>query len=183
MGGKLTAISAEGRGSAFTLALTLKTTVLRAGNAPATRAVEADAAPISVLVVDDHEINRRAVTLMLQPLGVRVAAADSGAAALEMTDAQRFDVILMDVRMPGLDGRETARRIRSGTGPNAFTPIVAVTADGEDADREACRLAGMSDFVAKPIDPTALIECVDRAVTQPYSGTNSGSAAGSRAVA
>lgn len=170
MGGHLTAVSAEGAGSTFTLALTLP---LADSSAVGTArpGLEPHGAPLSVLVVDDHEINRRAVTLMLQPLGVRVTAVDSGAEALEAAAEQSFDVVLMDVRMPGMDGRETARRIRAGGGPNALTPILAVTADGEESDMQACRLAGMSGFVAKPIDPTRLIEAVDAAVTRPYAGT------------
>lgn len=176
MGGRLTATSKEGAGSAFTLALTLEIAETAVGTATAS-GPDFQGAPLSLLVVDDHEINRRAVTLMLQPLGVRVTAADSGRAALEAAAEQPFDVILMDVRMPGMDGREAAHRIRTGGGPNAMTPILAVTADGEESDREACRLAGMSGFVAKPIDPTRLIEAVDAAVTRPYSGVRSREAA------
>lgn len=178
MGGRLTAISEEGRGSTFTLALSMPTAALGTGDSSgAGRAPDAEAAPLHVLVVDDHEINRRAIGLMLQPLGLRVSTADSGPAALEAAAEQAFDVILMDVRMPGMDGRETTRRIRSGQGLNVFTPILAVTADGEEADIDACRMAGMSGFVAKPIDPTRLIESIDAAVTRPYSGTGGRAAA------
>lgn len=176
MGGTLTATSVEGRGSTFTLALTLPAAELDA-DAPARRGVSDATAPLHVLVVDDHDVNRRAIALMLQPLGIRVATAESGPAALETASEQAFDMILMDVRMPGMDGREAARRIRAGEGPNVFTPIVAVTADGEESDIANCRLAGMSGFVSKPIDPTRLIACIESAVTRPYPGALAGAAA------
>ena len=67
-----------------------------------------------------------------------------------------FDVIFMDVRMPELDGRETTRRLRAGDGPNARTPVVAVTADSAPEDIAACQAAGMAYFVSKPLTPPAL---------------------------
>ena len=118
---------------------------------------EAGERPLRVLVVDDHDINRRAVQLILQPLGCDIAAAADGMAALKRCENSLFDVIFMDVRMPELDGRETTRRLRSGGGPNASTPVVAVTADTSPEDIAACQAAGMAYFVSKPLTPPALL--------------------------
>lgn len=113
--------------------------------------------PLHLLVVDDHDINRRAVQLILQPLGCEITTAADGLIALQRCEEAVFDVIFMDVRMPELDGRETTRRLRAGGGPNARTPVVAVTADTAPEDVAACQAAGMAYFVSKPLTPTALI--------------------------
>jgi len=116
--------------------------------------------PLRVLVVDDHDINRRAIQLILQPLGCDVTTAADGMAALTACEGDVFDVIFMDVRMPELDGRETTRRIRSQGGPNAATPVIAVTADTAPEDIAACMAAGMTYFVPKPITPATLLGAV-----------------------
>jgi len=113
--------------------------------------------PLRLLVVDDHDINRRAVQLILQPLGCDIVTAADGMIALERCAETQFDVIFMDVRMPELDGRETTRRLRAGGGPNARTPVVAVTADTAPEDVAACQAAGMAYFVSKPLTPPALL--------------------------
>lgn len=117
--------------------------------------------PLRVLVVDDHDINRRAVELILSPLGCDIATAADGLAALRLCETGRFDVIFMDVRMPELDGRETTRRLRAGSGPNAAVPVIAVTADTAPEDISACMDAGMSYFVSKPLTPPALLGALD----------------------
>lgn len=118
---------------------------------------DAEEQPLRLLVVDDHDINRRAVQLILQPLGCEITTAADGLIALERCQETVFDVIFMDVRMPELDGRETTRRLRAGGGPNAATPVVAVTADTAPEDVAACQAAGMAYFVSKPLTPPALI--------------------------
>lgn len=119
--------------------------------------VEEEGRPLSVLVVDDHDINRRAIQLILQPLGCDITTAADGMQALAACEGATFDVIFMDVRMPELDGRETTRRLRAGTSPNARTPVVAVTADTQPEDVDACMAAGMEYFVSKPLTPAALL--------------------------
>lgn len=116
--------------------------------------------PMRVLVVDDHDINRRAIQLILQPLGCDIATAADGMAALKICEHTAFDLIFMDVRMPELDGRETTRRIRAGNGPNAGVPIIAVTADTAAEDIAACTDAGMTYFVPKPITPPMLLGAI-----------------------
>lgn len=124
--------------------------------------------PLRVLVVDDHDINRRAVELILAPLGCDIATAADGLAALVQCETSAFDVIFMDVRMPELDGRETTRRLRASGGPNAAIPVIAVTADTAPEDIAACMAAGMTYFVSKPLTPSALLG----ALQQVLSGTD-----------
>ena len=119
-----------------------------------------------VLVVDDHDINRRAIQLILQPLGCDIATAADGLAALKICENASFDLIFMDVRMPELDGRETTRRLRAGNSPNADTPVIAVTADTSADDIAACMAAGMTYFVPKPITPTLLLGAVSHTLAE-----------------
>lgn len=126
---------------------------------------EDDGRPMRVLVVDDHDINRRAIQLILQPLGCDIATAADGMAALKICEATSFDLIFMDVRMPELDGRETTRRIRAGGGLNAAVPVIAVTADTSPEDIAACTDAGMTYFVPKPITPPMLLGAITHVMT------------------
>ncbi|MBN8529633.1 MAG: response regulator, partial [Caulobacterales bacterium] len=135
-------------------------------------AVEDEGRPLSVLVVDDHDINRRAIQLILQPLGCDITTAADGMQALAACESAVFDVIFMDVRMPELDGRETTRRLRAGTGPNARTPVVAVTADTQPEDVEACTAAGMAYFVSKPLTPAALLGALQHVLADAQSGAD-----------
>ncbi|MFN3931897.1 MAG: ATP-binding protein [Brevundimonas sp.] len=133
--------------------------------------------PMRVLVVDDHDINRRAIQLILQPLGCDIATAADGMAALKICETSSFDLIFMDVRMPELDGRETTRRIRAGGGPNAAAPIIAVTADTAPEDIAACTDAGMTYFVPKPITAPMLLGAVNHVMTMAQAEDEAESAA------
>ncbi|MEE2674783.1 MAG: ATP-binding protein [Myxococcota bacterium] len=117
---------------------------------------------LPVLVVDDNAINRNMIVDMLEWLGVETEAVVDGTAALERTTDRRFGAILMDVRMPGLDGYETARRIRNRGGPEADTPIIGLSANAFQRDREAGFAAGMDDYLAKPITIDSLVKILRR---------------------
>lgn len=105
-----------------------------------------------VLVVDDNRINRVYSKIALSDFRAEVVLAESGHEALEACRRQRFDLILMDVRMPGMDGLETTRRIRRWReNPNCRTPIVGLTADVLNVDRQSWRDAGMDDCLYKPL--------------------------------
>ncbi len=121
-------------------------------------------------MVDDHEINRLAIEVMLRPLGADLTMAADGEAALALAARQGFDAILMDVRMPGLNGLEAARMLRDTAGPNRHTPVIAVTGDGSAGDIEACRRAGMTGHVLKPIDPAQLYASIMDALAPPLEG-------------
>lgn len=148
-----------------------ETTVAGVADEPADYfAEEEEDRPMRVLVVDDHDINRRAIQLILQPLGCDIDTAADGMAALKICDAKAFDLIFMDVRMPELDGRETTKRIRAGGGANAHVPIIAVTADTAPEDIAACNAAGMTYFVPKPITPPMLLGAITHVMTMAQSG-------------
>jgi CheY-like chemotaxis protein len=115
--------------------------------------VRNDAAGVgrSVLLADDNSINRQVASAMLFKFGCAVVTAENGQSALREAASRRFDVILMDINMPEMDGLEATHRIRSGDGPNAATKIVALTASVQDSDMAKCRTAGMDGFLSKPL--------------------------------
>jgi len=156
MGGDLTVSSALGQGATFTLALPLKPAVAPAAAPAYDIAAAPDLSALRVLAVDDHEINRRAIAIFLDPLGVELAFAENGLEALAALDQQDFDLLLLDVHMPGIDGPEVARRLRASSGRNRSIPIIAVTGATEDRDKARCLQAGMTKCVAKPIEPAEL---------------------------
>ncbi|MDP1631155.1 MAG: PAS domain S-box protein [Caulobacter sp.] len=119
-----------------------------------------------ILVVDDHEHNRELVSALLVPLGVELLQARDGAEAVETCMTTSFDLVLMDVQMPGMDGRLAASTIRASCEINARTPIIALTAMQADHHTEGLFAAGMNAVVAKPIDPAALIKAIDAWIDQ-----------------
>jgi signal transduction histidine kinase/ligand-binding sensor domain-containing protein/CheY-like chemotaxis protein len=106
--------------------------------------------PLRILVAEDNLVNQRVALRILQRFGYRADVAGNGLQALELMERRHYDVILLDVHMPELDGLETARRIRERW-PDARPRVVALTADVMQDDRDACFAAGMDDFMAKPI--------------------------------
>lgn len=103
-----------------------------------------------VLIVDDEAINRQVVVALLSRRGYEVVEAASGALALKLCESQRFDFILMDIRMPEMNGFDAARQILQSCESNADVPIVALTAHATDSDRERAEQAGMRGFLRKP---------------------------------
>ncbi|MGH7019743.1 MAG: ATP-binding protein [Brevundimonas sp.] len=133
-------------------------------------------APLRVLVVDDHAINRRAIQLILQSVDCEIVMAEDGLAALAACERAAFDVVFMDVRMPELDGRETTRRLRAGGGINAAVPVIAVTADTAPEDIAACTAAGMNYFVSKPLTPGSLLGALSQVLTEAADAAESAAA-------
>ena len=163
MGGDIVVSSTPGLGSCFTVTLVAE----KAEGVAAPEAVfvgdeAAEGLALKILVVDDHEINRRAIGLMLEPLSAEISTAASGGEALMLMSQQVFDVILMDVHMPDMSGHDVARMLRAEAGLNQATPIIAVTGGVSDEDVAACIAAGMSDWVAKPIDAGKLYNALGR---------------------
>ncbi len=106
-----------------------------------------------VLVAEDNKVNLKVALLMLQKLGYQADVAGDGIEVIEALRRQHYDVILMDVQMPGIDGLEATRRIRAGAaGRDEKVWIIAVTANAMEGDRDTCLAAGMNDYVTKPID-------------------------------
>lgn len=115
-----------------------------------------------VLVVEDTQMNQLVARRALERLGYRVTVADSGLAALELLARFDYAVVLMDCRMPDMDGFEVTRRIRLHEAANAQrrTPVIALTANAEEGDRESCLAAGMDDYLRKPIDLEKLARAI-----------------------
>jgi CheY-like chemotaxis protein len=113
-------------------------------------------APRSVLVVEDNAVNRKVVVTMLKKLGCRADVAGNGREALAALDQGSYRLVLMDCQMPEMDGFEATRRIRARQGGSARIPIVALTANAMEGDRNRCLEAGMDDYLAKPIQMEAL---------------------------
>lgn len=107
-----------------------------------------------ILLVEDTPTNQFVAMAMLRKMGHKVELATNGQQALAALGRQSFDLILMDIEMPGMDGLEVTRIIRGPAGPtpNPTIPIIALTAHAGSQDAEKCRRAGMNDFLAKPFD-------------------------------
>jgi signal transduction histidine kinase/ActR/RegA family two-component response regulator len=162
MGGEVTLTSSLGRGSTFRVTLPLT-----AAPSPDVAEPQAVAAPevacaLKVLVVDDHPTNRAVAAALLGAVGADVASAGDGLEALEHLLSDRFDLILMDIHMPRLDGVETLRRIRAGDPATAATVVVALTADAMTGERERLLGLGFDEYLSKPIQPAALLDLVGR---------------------
>ncbi|PZQ63406.1 MAG: hybrid sensor histidine kinase/response regulator [Phenylobacterium zucineum] len=140
---------------------------------PVVAAPDADPAPVTVaadvaveatrlLMVDDVAVNRELVTAMLAPFDVTIVEASNGAAAVQAALAQPFDLILMDLQMPGMDGLAATAAIRATSDLNRTTPIVALSANVLGDHVDACLAAGMNDHIGKPINPTELLTKIAR---------------------
>ncbi len=115
-----------------------------------------------VLVVDDNNVNLKVAARMLGRLGCRVDLASSGGDAVAMVARRPYDAVFMDCMMPGMDGYETTSRIRALPGAAARTPIIAMTANAMQGDRERCLAAGMDDYLSKPVHPERLRALLDQ---------------------
>jgi PAS domain S-box-containing protein len=164
MGGEVAFASTPGRGSTFRLSV----------KAPATQARAPAAAPradvlqgLRILVVEDNATNRMIAVRLLESLGADAATASDGVSGVEAAAAGGYDIILMDIQMPGIDGLEAARRIRALPGLVAATPIVALTANAMSHQRRSYLAAGMDGVVSKPISPAALLAEITRIAQGP----------------
>lgn len=118
--------------------------------------------PLEVLLAEDALVNQKLATGILSKRGHHVTVAADGGAAIEAWRRGKFDVILMDVQMPDVDGLTAAKTIRQEEGDGRRTPIIAMTAHAMPQDRRRCLDAGMDDYLSKPVRPDALIEYVER---------------------
>ena len=183
-GGGIGVDSTPGEGSRFWFEFPLQVRSHRAIERTQTTQNQSTKAEIEtslpVLVVDDNAINRNMIVDMLEWLGVETEAVVDGTAALERTTDRTFGAILMDIRMPGLDGYETARRIRNSGGPEADIPIIGLSANAFQRDREAGFAAGMDDYLAKPITIDSLVKVLRRWPQTGYSIRSSKTTSGSK---
>jgi CheY-like chemotaxis protein len=166
MGGAVAARSEPGRGSVFDLTVEAEVGagveapgLARDGTGPAL-------ADLRILVAEDNPVNRKIVEALLAPVGAAIAFAGNGVEALEVLGTQAFDLVLMDIQMPVMDGVEATRRLRASGGPNADIPVVALTANVLEDQLQLYRAAGMDGWTAKPVDPQHLLQAI-RAAMEP----------------
>ncbi len=159
MGGDLTVTSRYGRGASFRLSAALAiATAAAAGNAPAQQPA-APARRLTVLCAEDNPYGRVILTTILAELGHRADFVGTGEEAVAAV-ARGYDAVLLDVTLPGIDGRETACRIRALAGTAAATPIIGISGRSEADDEQKARAAGMNAYLRKPISPSALREAL-----------------------
>jgi signal transduction histidine kinase len=169
MGGKITLRSWVGRGSEFSLYLPIKiveqeqelpwqtNAAARSLSPPSWDTTPEDSGPL-VLVAEDNLINQKVARLVLKKFGCRVEVVGDGASAVEQVRQRPYDLVLMDVHMPGMDGYEATRQMRAA---GVKTPIVAMTASAMDGERVRCLNAGMDDYLTKPIESEKLRKVVE----------------------
>ncbi|MEM1344401.1 MAG: ATP-binding protein [Pseudomonadota bacterium] len=160
MGGDLKVASRVGEGACFTLSIqAMQASRRQSGDGASERASEDSTSlqGLRVLVVDDVETNRAVVRLLLEPHGLHILEAANGQDALGRLRQGDIDLVLLDLHMPGMDGRETVARIRSGETGYPDVPVIALTADARDGQREALLSSGMNAYVVKPLDIDVLV--------------------------
>jgi CheY-like chemotaxis protein len=118
-----------------------------------------------VLIVDDNDFNRELVKDILEDEDITVYEAEDGSSAIELLESEQsddIDVVLMDMRMPGMDGIETTKIIRTKNGKCTEVPIIAMTADGFETDIGMLQKAGMNGLISKPVDVNTLVEHITK---------------------
>ena len=118
-----------------------------------------------VLIVDDNDFNRELVKDILEDEDITVYEAEDGSSAIELLESEQaddIDVVLMDMRMPGMDGIETTKIIRTKNGKGMEVPIIAMTADGFETDIGMLQKAGMNGLISKPVDVNTLVEHITK---------------------
>ena len=169
MGGTLTVQSVQGSGSSFSFITTLPKATPEQVKASTTPEALPDASPVRglrVLLVEDNAINREVAHLLLAGHGVQVDEAESGLDALDMFEQQRYDVVLMDIQMPGMNGLEATAHIRQHPDPRrALTPVLALTANAFRSDADKYRAAGMNDTLSKPFEEAELLAKISHLVS------------------
>jgi CheY-like chemotaxis protein len=164
MGGEIGVESAEGQGATFWFEIEA-VPCAPAAHAEAVQGLSLEG--LRILLVDDNPTNRMVGSKILQSLDAEAVTAEDGASAVEAACVGAFDLILMDINMPGMDGMEATRRIRALPGPVAATPIVALTANVMSEQRATYIAAGMNGVVAKPFSPTTLLTEIARILSEP----------------
>lgn len=167
MGGEAGATSQPGKGSTFWFSVRLKkspaecATVAGQAVARAGDILKTDFAGIRILLAEDEPINREIAQKLLENVGMSVDVADDGQQAVKQAMAESYDLILMDMQMPHVDGLEATRQIRKF---DQETPILAMTANAFSEDKQRCLDAGMNDFITKPVSPGVLYEILLRRI-------------------
>lgn len=118
--------------------------------------------PLKILLVEDNQVNQLVATAMLASQGYLIDVAENGLEGVEAVIKGDYDIVLMDIQMPEMNGVEATHKIRALDGDKSSVPIIAVTAHAMHGDRETYLAAGMNDYVSKPIDPKLLLDAINR---------------------
>ncbi|MGB1978132.1 MAG: response regulator, partial [Pseudoalteromonas tetraodonis] len=153
MDGEIHLHSEEGKGSTFTFSISAPESAEAPSKLPKKTASQPSLLDKRILLVEDNAINRQVIAKMLEPTKASLTMAEDGLKALEVLKSQSFDLILMDCQMPNMDGYECTRAIRTNEIKSGLrVPIVAITANAYEEDKQRCLIVGMDDFIAKPIN-------------------------------
>jgi CheY-like chemotaxis protein len=187
MGGKIELLSQPGVGSTFYFTLRMPSADAMSfaqmqnvqGQCELTESPLDDGEPtrsLKILLVEDHPVNQVVASTMLSNWGHEVTLADNGQIAVDLFPTAHWDIVLMDIQMPVMGGLEAASRIRATETAGEHTPIIAISANVLDADREAVRTAGMDDHLSKPFSGKSLRRLLAMHCTaEPLESTHSGS--------
>ena len=177
MGGKLVLESVQGRGSTFRFGIPVAT--VSAGSAPRERSVSENLRPLaerhcalSILVAEDNLVNQKVIGVMLKKMGADPDFAFNGEEAVALALRRKYDVILMDIQMPVMDGIEATRRLRAVLPPERQPAIVALTAHARAEDAELCLSSGMDSHLTKPLKAQDLLHVLTEICDQRHSGGN-----------
>lgn len=173
MGGRISVQSTLGQGSLFNVEIPFnvagKKDILQMRNQAATLvptpvpvSYQTDIPSLDILLVEDNPVNQKTAVWMLERIGCRVTVAENGREAVDQVKRRSFDLVLMDVQMPEMDGFQATREIRSLVKPLSEIPIIAVTANALKGDQERCLKAGMNDYISKPVDKRTLINMLKK---------------------
>jgi len=173
MGGHATATSEPGRGSTFRISFRGEAArsqpeagVSARPARPGDLREQLKQSNLRILLVDDHPINRQVASLFLRPFNMRIVEAVNGAEALEALKREAFDIVLLDMHMPVMDGPTTIQHIRQSQEPWASIPVIALTADAMSGDRERYLAMGMTGYLSKPLAERDLLSEITRVTSR-----------------
>jgi CheY-like chemotaxis protein len=165
MSGDINVKSAPEHGSTFSFVFTAPLSIIEGVRpAAAERPVPSPAQKTRILLVEDNQVNREVAKALLSSLSAEIEIAENGRQAIEKLHAAHFDLVLMDIQMPVMDGLTATRKIRTAERPWSMVPILALTAGATDGDRNECFEAGMNDYLAKPLKAAELLAKVSKAL-------------------
>jgi signal transduction histidine kinase/CheY-like chemotaxis protein len=170
MGGRIQLDSVPGQGSRFHFQIPIKAAESSVGEARHSRVAQ-NANPqignrFHILLAEDNAVNRRLAVRLIEKFGHSIVAVKNGREAVDRLEYERFDLVLMDISMPEMDGLEATAIIRSKDPSYALVPIIAMTAHALIGDREMCMQAGMDGYITKPIKPDDLFSVIDETVSK-----------------